>query len=89
MSKIPIRKHNPAWVVLSVTPHDDYTLDLIFNDGSRRIFDAKNFVTEPYCLALKNKDLFMMAHVEGPSVGWTDEIDIAPEYLYENSRVIN
>ena len=34
---------------------------------------------------LRNLNFFMKARVEGDSVVWNDEIDVAPEHLYEYS----
>jgi len=80
--------NSPAWVVKSVTPHDDYKLELVFNDGSHRVFDASEFVKRPAMSSLRDKSLFMRARVVGPTVGWNDELDIAPEYLYEKAHSI-
>lgn len=34
---------------------------------------------------LKNISFFLTAKVVGDTVGWNDDVDIAPEFLYENS----
>lgn len=54
--------------------------------GKKRIFDCKKFLfDEDYAKELKNIDLFMKAKADHHTVMWTDELDISPEYLYENS----
>jgi len=53
-----------------------------------RIFDARELLEDKFFAPLKDMGLFLSAHRAGHSVVWSDEIDIAPEYLFENSKVI-
>ena len=78
----------PKWVVTEAFPHDDYTIELSFADGSQRIFDARGLLSEPFFALLNSLPFFMKAHADCGTVVWNDEIDIAPEHLYENSTVI-
>ena len=74
------------WEVLDVEPRDDYTLLITFVKGKKRIFDCKKYLLEkPYAQRLKNLDFFMKAKADHFTVMWTEDLDIAPEYLYENS----
>ena len=75
----------PNWFVDNVKANDDYTLLLTFITGEKKIFDFKPLLEDYYFGPLKNIDFFKKAHISGRSVIWNDEIDIAPEYLYENS----
>lgn len=79
---------NPEWCVLEVTPHEDHTLDLLFQDGTRRKYDVRPLLKEKLWEPLSNVGLFMQAHVVGPTVSWTESIDIAPEVLYDDSVVV-
>jgi len=65
--------------VISVTTRDDYTLDLVFENGGKRIFDMKPFVK------LLNSPLFFKASVQYGTVVWPGNIDIAPETLWNRS----
>ena len=65
--------------VISVTTRDDYTLDLVFENGEKRIFDMKPFVK------LLNSPLFFKASVQYGTVVWPGNIDIAPETLWNRS----
>ena len=78
----------PKWVVTGVTPKEDYTLHLTFADGSRRVFNAKPLLTKAIYSDLTNIPFFMKAYADGCSVAWSDDVDIAPEYLYEASSVV-
>lgn len=77
---------NPAWVVNHVEPRMDYTLRILFEDGSVRIYDARPLLNKPIYTPLQNIGYFMQARVECGTVVWSDEIDIAPEHLYECSE---
>lgn len=75
----------PKWIVKNVIAQNDYTLLLTFITGEQKIFDMKPFLDYPIFRPLKNKGLFLQAHIEGPSVAWTEQIDMDPEELYEDS----
>ena len=83
-----MKKGNPTpdWFVDEVIPRRDYTLQLRFATGENRVFDARPLFDDPFFRPLKDLNLFMQAHRQGRSVVWNDDIDIAPEYLYEQSR---
>ena len=80
-----LRSEKPEWVVLEVIPREDYSLLLKFADGSKKRVDMRPVIAKGKVFApLNDLSLFMLARKEGSSVAWTDQIDIAPEYLYEN-----
>lgn len=71
--------------VLNVKYMDEYKLKVKFSDGNTKLIDLKeyleknkNTVFEP----LLDKTLFKEAYVDF-TVCWPNEIDIAPEVLYE------
>lgn len=77
----------PAWIVKAVVPKDDYTLLLTFIRGEKKVMDMKPLIKSGKMYrAIKNPEIFKLAHIEGPTVVWTPEIDIAPEYLYNKSQ---
>jgi hypothetical protein len=69
----------------TVKPNANFTLNLTFNNGEKRVFDAMPYLEYPAFQALKFTNLFMQARVEHNTVVWSDEIDIAPENLYLES----
>ena len=75
--------NNPVWVVDSVEAREDYTLLITFSGGVRKIYDARPLLTKPIYAALNNLAFFMGATAEYGTVIWNDDIDIAPEHLYE------
>lgn len=72
--------------VESVRAKNDYTLTLRFSNGEQRVFDARKIMDMPIFRPLENVSFFLQAHTDGVAVVWNDEIDVAPEYLYENSE---
>jgi hypothetical protein len=70
---------------LSVRPNSNYTLQLTFDNGEQRIFDATAYLKYPAFQALESTSLFMQARVAHNTVVWNDEIDMAPESLYLES----
>ena len=75
----------PEWVVKEVTPNRDYTLSVIFADGSKKRVDMRSVIEDGGVFKkLEDMTVFLRAHVAGDSVEWTSDLDIAPEFLYEN-----
>lgn len=75
----------PVWIVKEVMPQLNYSLLLTFANGERRIYDAKPLLNESIYSQLRNPAFFLKARVECGTVVWNDEVDIAPEHLYECS----
>ena len=75
---------NPVWSVVDVTPQKDYTLLLTFEDGKKGLYDAAPLLKEEIFEPLKSLPVFLGARAEDGTVVWNDDLDIAPEYLYEN-----
>ena len=72
-----------GWSVMSVRPHEDYSIDVEFFDGTKGSFDARPLLNlQPYA-PLKNPGFFMKAHAERGTVVWNDDLDVAPERVYE------
>lgn len=76
---------NPIWTVTAVRPRQDYTLLLTFADGENRIYDAQPLLNKAIYASLKNLAFFLTAKAECGTVVWNDDVDIAPEHLYECS----
>ncbi len=68
--------------VVSVKTREDYTLELVFENGEQRIFDMKPFFDRKPFVKLFNSPLFFKASVQYGTVIWPGNIDIAPETLW-------
>lgn len=81
----------PVWVVKDVQPQEDYTLLLTFADGAKKIYDARPLLDKAIYARLKSTAFFLSAKAECGTVVWgenDDDIDIAPEHLYECGRPV-
>lgn len=72
--------------VVSVEPHKDNTLLLVFENNEKRLFDMTPYLDEKPFTKLKNSPLFMKATVAHGTVVWPGNIDIAPETLWDCSK---
>lgn len=75
---------NPEWCVRKCEVIEPYTLKLWFQDGSVKTYDMSPLLDWRCFRPLKDPELFRKARVFASSVVWNDDIDIAPEELYEN-----
>ena len=71
--------------VLSVTPKENHLLELKFNTGEIRLFDATPYLEKGVFKKLKNKTLFNQAYVAFDTVCWPGNLDISPDTLYDKS----
>jgi hypothetical protein len=71
--------------VISVKTRVDYTLELVFENGEKRIFDMKPFFDKKPFVKLRNSPLFFKAFIGFGTVLWPGNIDIAPETLWSGS----
>ena len=69
----------------SVVPTDDFKLLLTFNNGEKRIFDAKSLFQYSMYEPLKNIGFFKQVKLDRMCVYWNDDIDICPDTLYRQS----
>lgn len=63
-------------------------LRLWFEDGSVKDFDCTELLNDKVYSPLHNISFFRQAQALYGTVRWSDEIDIAPEYLYEHGKDI-
>jgi hypothetical protein len=71
--------------VVRVIPREDYPLELWFNTGDHRLFDARPYLNHGVFTCLQDIDLFKQAFVALDAVCWPGDLDIAPETLYDRS----
>ncbi len=74
--------------VINVKPINDFLLLLEFENGEKKEFDCKALFDKKPFGVLKDKNFFQKARVEYGTVVWSDEIDISPETLYLESKMI-
>ena len=71
--------------VVRVTPRDDFTLELWFNSGDHRLFDMAPYLERGVFTRLRDLAEFKRAYVCFDTVCWPDNLDMAPETLFDRS----
>jgi hypothetical protein len=74
--------------VVGVTANEDFSLDLKFDDGSVKRFDAKPYLDYDFFRELKDLNYFKQVRVAFGTVQWPHEQDISPETLYLESIAV-
>ena len=72
--------------VKQVRPLEDYQLELIFENGERRIFDVKPYLKRGIFVRLQNRATFQAVRVVAGSVEWPGELDLSYDTLYLESQ---
>lgn len=75
--------------VVAVKANENFSLDLKFNDGSVRRFDAKPYLDLGVFAELKDVAYFKQVRIAFGTVQWPHEQDISPETLYLESTPID
>ena len=76
----------PVIKICGVRPLADYKIWLRFTTGEAKVFDFKPFLSKPAFEPLKDEKVFKSVYIDYGITVWNDgDIDIAPEFLYENS----
>lgn len=71
--------------IISAKPLEDMMMILTFSTGEKRLFDA-TVLHGPAFTPLSDENIFKDCKVVDGVVTWMDEdIDCAPEYMYEHS----
>ena len=71
--------------VISVRPQPEFKLDLEFQNGERRRFDVRPLLTMKPWDRIASPAVFALVRVDYGTVVWPEDIDIAPETLYDKS----
>lgn len=61
---------------------DGYRFIIWFNDGAVKLIDLSGFLYKAYLAPLRERNRIRHYQVELGTIVWEDEIDIAPEFLY-------
>lgn len=63
----------------------DYHLLVSFDNGEIKIFDVNPLLSRKCYQPLKNIEFFSLASIENGCITWPNNLDIDPEWLYEDS----
>lgn len=74
--------------VIKITPLQNYRLELVFNDGKKKIKDMNPYLEKGIFKKLKNTAFFNSAKIMYGAVSWNGEIELCADSLYETSEEI-
>ena len=74
--------------VKSVRALDDYELEVSFDNGERRRFDVKPFLSRGIFVQLRDRALFQAVRVVAGSIEWPGALDLSYDTLYLESQPI-
>ncbi len=64
----------------------DYQLELSFNTGEKRVFDAGPYMNRGIFTELRDPTYFRSVRLAFGTIAWPNEQDFGPESLYVESR---
>ncbi len=68
-------------------PREDWTLELVFEDGQRRVFDLRPLLDCEAFQGLKDLGLFLAVQNRGYFVEWPNGADLSADTLCLEGRV--
>jgi hypothetical protein len=71
---------------VSAKPLPDYKVAVVFNNGQSGIFDCKYLLDYEISAPLADYNLFNQVRVEHGTLCWPNDIDVAPETVWEASE---
>lgn len=76
----------PEIKVSGIRPMDDFLLWIRFNTGEAKVFNFNPLLDSPAFAPLRDEALFRGVYIDYGVAVWMDgDVDIGPEYLYQNS----
>lgn len=67
---------------------ENFEIELIYENGEKRLYDFKPNLEHPFYQELKDKELFSKMIVAQGELNWESGQDFCPNTLYEKSFVI-
>ena len=74
--------------VKNVIPNNDYTINIIFDNGEEKIFDVKPYLNKGIFKELKKVEIFNTVKPFMGSIQWIHGQDFCPDTLYLASKYI-
>ena len=76
--------------VINAELKNDYRISVEFNNGIRGLIDFRNILEEDHREVIRellNKELFRTVKVNLNTLCWDNNVDFAPDYLYEQAEI--
>lgn len=76
------------FAIHEVIPNEDFTLNIVLENGEKRILDMKPYLDFGIFKKIQNYSKFKNARVSFDTIEWDEGIDIDPEFVYKKSKPI-
>jgi len=77
-------------LVISVKPLENYSLEIEFEDGLRKVIDIHPFISEGISAALRDEAYFRQVKLEdGGGIAWDNGYDFCPNFLRDDVPAVN
>jgi len=73
--------------VTKATPHKDFTLALVFENGEEGVLDMKPYLGFGCFQRISDYDSFKQVRVVFDTVEWEDGVDLDPEFVYARCKI--
>jgi len=77
-----------SYYPVKVKPLPDYRLLITFDNEERRIFDVTPYLNDDFFAPLRNHAVFQSAKINPLTIEWVGGIDMCPDELYYNSKLV-
>ena len=75
--------------VIEVKPRNDFTIEILFTNKERKVFDVKPYMDRGIFKDLRNQEIFNSVKVDNGSISWKGGQDFCPDTLYVEGQKIN
>ncbi len=80
----------PMLKIVDAEPCGAYNIRVLFNNSEERMFDGSVVLSGEAFRPLRDENLFRNFKLDFETITWCDgELDVAPEFVYENSRPVS
>jgi hypothetical protein len=74
--------------ITGVEVTENYFLILTFENGEKRLLDMKPYLKKGIFKELQDESEFRKVRISFDTIGWANEADLDPEFLYNKSHRI-
>ena len=74
--------------VTEVQPNEDFSLSVVFEDGSGAVLDMKPYLDFGAFRRIKSLDQFNRVRIAFDTVEWECGVDLDPEFVHARAQVV-
>lgn len=79
----------PVLKIIDAKSRGGYLLDVFFSNGDHRLFDGSKLLAGEVFMPLADEKVFNNYRLDYETLTWLNgEVDVAPEFVYENSELV-